>query len=48
LRQFQTDQKLTATGKITAPSLIGLGLGPSTAGPPANSPTPPPVEPPKP
>jgi hypothetical protein len=48
LRQFQTDQKLTATGKITAPSLIGLGLGPSTAGPPANSPTPPPMEPPKP
>jgi peptidoglycan hydrolase-like protein with peptidoglycan-binding domain len=28
LRQFQTDQKLTPTGKITAASLIGLGLGP--------------------
>jgi hypothetical protein len=48
LRQFQTDQKLTATGKITAPSLIGLGLGPRTAGPPADSATPPPAEPPKP
>jgi hypothetical protein len=28
LKQFQTDKKLTPTGKITAPSLIGLGLGP--------------------
>ncbi len=28
LRQFQTDQKLTPNGKITAASLIGLGLGP--------------------
>lgn len=28
LRQFQTDQKLTPTGKITAASLIDLGLGP--------------------
>jgi Putative peptidoglycan binding domain len=28
LRQFQTDQKLTPTGKITAASLIALGLGP--------------------
>jgi len=28
MRRFQTDQKQTPTGKITAPSLIGLGLGP--------------------
>lgn len=28
LRQFQTDQKLTPTGKITAATLISLGLGP--------------------
>ena len=48
LRQFQSDQKLTATGKITAPSLIGLGLGPKTAVPPADSATLPPAEPPKP
>jgi hypothetical protein len=27
LRQFQTDQKISPTGKINAPSLIGLGLG---------------------
>jgi hypothetical protein len=31
LRQFQTDQKLTPTGKITAASLIDLGLGPKDA-----------------
>jgi len=31
LRQYQTDQKLTPTGKISAQSLIGLGLGPKTA-----------------
>ncbi|MGD1073363.1 MAG: peptidoglycan-binding domain-containing protein [Bryobacteraceae bacterium] len=48
LRQFQTDRKLSATGKITAPALIGLGLGPKTAGPPTGSATPPPAEPPKP
>ena len=45
LRQFQTDQKLTATGKITASALIGLGLGPKTAGAPSTNP---PAEPPKP
>jgi len=28
MRTFQTDQKLDPTGKINAPSLIGLGLGP--------------------
>jgi hypothetical protein len=31
LRQFQNDQKLPPTGKITAASLIGLGLGPRAA-----------------
>ncbi|HWF09950.1 MAG TPA: peptidoglycan-binding domain-containing protein [Bryobacteraceae bacterium] len=31
LRQFQTDKNLTPTGKITAASLIGLGLGPKQA-----------------
>jgi hypothetical protein len=38
LRQFQTDQKLSPTGKLSAASLIALGLGPKTsaasAGPP--------------
>ena len=28
LKRFQADQKLTNDGKINAPSLIGLGLGP--------------------
>jgi|SRR6185312_1552657 len=28
LKQFQSDKNLTPTGKITAASLIGLGLGP--------------------
>lgn len=32
LRQFQNDRKLAPTGKINAPSLIGLGLGPKAAG----------------
>ena len=32
LQRFQTDRKLAPTGKINAPSLIGLGLGPKTAG----------------
>jgi len=31
LKQFQTDQKLSPTGKLSAASLIGLGLGPKTA-----------------
>jgi hypothetical protein len=42
LRQYQTDQKLTPTGKISAQSLIRLGLGPKTAtsplAPPAAAP----------
>jgi peptidoglycan hydrolase-like protein with peptidoglycan-binding domain len=32
MQRFQSDQKLTATGKINAPSLIGLGLGAKSAG----------------
>jgi hypothetical protein len=31
LKQFQTDQKLTPTGKISSATLIALGLGPKTA-----------------
>lgn len=31
LKQFQNDQKLQPTGKITAASLIGLGLGPKAS-----------------
>jgi hypothetical protein len=34
LQRFQSDQKLTATGRINAPSLIGLGLGAKSAGAP--------------
>lgn len=30
LSRFQSDQKLTPTGKITSASLIGLGLGPKS------------------
>jgi len=32
LKQFQTERNLTADGKISALSLIGLGLGPKHAG----------------
>jgi peptidoglycan hydrolase-like protein with peptidoglycan-binding domain len=39
LKQFQTDQKLTPDGKITALSLIGLGLGPKHDGSVAAIPT---------
>ncbi|HEY3827395.1 MAG TPA: peptidoglycan-binding domain-containing protein [Bryobacteraceae bacterium] len=51
LRQFQTDQKLTPTGKLSSASLIALGLGPKTDGaslnqlPPDQS-APSPIEPP--
>jgi hypothetical protein len=34
MQRFQTDRKLTPTGKITAAALIELGLGPKTAGVP--------------
>jgi hypothetical protein len=40
LRQFQTDKNLTPTGKITAASLIGLGLGPKPADTAAAKPPP--------
>jgi hypothetical protein len=48
LRQFQTDQKLSPTGKISAASLIALGLGPkpnaASVGPPPDAiETPPPA-----
>jgi len=32
MQRFQSDQKMTPTGKINAPSLIGLGLGAKSAG----------------
>ena len=34
MERFQTAQKMTPTGKINAPSLIGLGLGAKSAGAP--------------
>jgi peptidoglycan hydrolase-like protein with peptidoglycan-binding domain len=38
MKQFQTDQKLPDDGKISAPALIGLGLGPKhDAAPPPKS-----------
>jgi hypothetical protein len=47
MQRFQMDQKLSPTGKINAPSLIGLGLGAKSAGAPeapalpsASAPTP--------
>jgi hypothetical protein len=48
LRQFQTDQKLSPTGKLSAASLIALGLGPKTSAnsvgsPPAGTDSPPPA-----
>ena len=42
LQRFQMDQKMTATGKINAPSLIGLGLGAKSAGAPEAPPPRPP------
>jgi Putative peptidoglycan binding domain len=49
LRQFQTDQKLSPTGKISSASLIALGLGPKTSAPeasPLSLPKPPEATPP--
>jgi hypothetical protein len=47
LRQFQTEKKLSPTGKLSSASLIALGLGPKTAaassGQPAPAETPPPA-----
>jgi peptidoglycan hydrolase-like protein with peptidoglycan-binding domain len=40
LRQFQSDQKLTPTGKINSQSLIGLGLGPRPEETPTDAPAP--------
>jgi len=48
LARFQADQKITPTGKINAPSLIGLGLGAKSAGASEAAPLPrtsPPKEP---
>jgi peptidoglycan hydrolase-like protein with peptidoglycan-binding domain len=44
LKQFQTDQHLSATGKISALSLIDLGLGPKASDMPAVVPGPPAVQ----
>ena len=39
IKQFQADQKLPDDGKISSPTLIGLGLGPKhDAVPPSKSP----------
>jgi hypothetical protein len=35
LQRFQTDQKLSPTGKLSSASLIALGLGPKTSDAPA-------------
>jgi hypothetical protein len=40
LRQFQTDRGLTPTGKLSAASLIGLGLGPKNSAAPIVPPVP--------
>ncbi len=40
MARFQEDQKITPTGKINAPSLIGLGLGSKSAGAPEAAPLP--------
>jgi hypothetical protein len=44
MERFQTDQKLQPTGKINAPSLIGLGLGAKSAGAPEAAPIAPAAE----
>jgi hypothetical protein len=46
LKQYQTEKNLPPTGKINAPSLISLGLGPKVPEPitsPPNVPSPPPA-----
>ena len=43
MKRFQEDRKLSATGKITASSLIGLGLGPKTDTDPVTPPAPNPL-----
>jgi len=47
LRQFQTDRKLSPTGKLSSASLIALGLGPKTSAAALSQP-PPPIETPPP
>jgi hypothetical protein len=37
MKRYQADQKQDPTGKLTAASLIGLGLGPSTASNPVSA-----------
>ncbi len=44
LSLFQADRNLPVTGKITSASLIGLGLGPKTAGTVPSKPAAPPVQ----
>jgi hypothetical protein len=45
LRQFQTENNLSPTGKLSAASLIGLGLGPKKSNEPVVLPVAPPVVP---
>ena len=40
MKQFQNDKNLPSTGKITSASLIGLGLGPKSAGTAVPAPAP--------
>ena len=40
MKQFQNDHQLTPTGKLSAASLIGLGLGPKNSSDPAVLPPP--------
>ena len=47
LRRFQTDQNITADGKVGALSLIALGLGPKRLTAQSVPPQPPPAETPK-
>jgi hypothetical protein len=47
LRQFQTDQKLSPTGKLSSASLIALGLGPKDDHPEAPATVPKPPQPPE-
>ena len=44
MKQFQSERKLTPTGKVNAPSLIDLGLGPKhNTGVPTPAVSPPPA-----
>ena len=48
MKQFQTEKKLQPTGRINAPSLIGLGLGPKAPEPMTTPPALPPPDTPAP